>query len=133
MLSSDVYGATEFYPNGCALIQVDNIASNTHTAVITTSFKTHVKFKHDLEPYDKESKPIYWNGLALLSESFTVGRNFLDFNTGLLYYPQNLEEVHVASDNLIQGKMKVTYHDQKTAFANINGCRWAFYIDKDEF
>ncbi len=133
MLSSDVYDATEFYPNGCALIQVDKIASNSHTAVITTSFKTHVIFKHDLEPYDNDSKPIYWNGLALLSESFTVGRNFLDFNTGILYYPQNLEEVHVASDNLIQGKMKVTYHDQKTAFANINGCRWAFYIDKDEF
>ena len=133
MLSSDVYSATEFYPNGCALVQVDNIASNTHTAVITTSFRTHVTFKHELEPYDKESKPFYWNGLALLSESFTVGRKFLDFNTGRLYYPQGMGEIQVASDKLILGEIKENAFNSKKAFANINGCRWAFYIDKNEF
>lgn len=132
-LNNDVYGATEFFPNGCALVKVNNTASSEVTAVITTQFNKHVQFRHDLIPYDKEDSPQYWNGLALIRETFAIGYKFLDFNTGTAYVITNMEDPRVASDNLITGKMKVTYHDQKTAFANINGCRWVFYIDKDEF
>ena len=129
MLSSDVYGATEFYPNGCALIQVDGI----HTAVITTSFKTHVKFKHNLMEYDRENAPIYWNGLAIVADGvYSAPSEFLDFNTGIIYLP-NIKNWHIASDNLILGEIEESAFSSKKAFANINGCRWAFYIDKDEF
>ena len=45
----------------------------------------------------------------------------------------NIKNWHIASDNLILGEIEESAFSSKKAFANINGCRWAFYIDKDEF
>ena len=135
MLSSDVYGATEFYPNGCAIIKLTNTHhENTISAVITTKFETHVKFKHKLMEYDRENAPIYWNGLAIVADGvYNTHSHFLDFNSGVVYALTNIGNWHIASDNLILGEIKESAFSSKKAFANINGCRWAFYIDKDEF
>ena len=135
MLSSDVYGATEFYPNGCAIIKLTNTHhENTISAVITTQFDVHVKFKHNLMEYDRENAPIYWNGLAIVANGvYNAPSHFLDFNSGVIYDLTNIKNYHIASDNLILGEIEESAFTSKKAFANINGCRWAFYIDKDEF
>ena len=135
MLSSDVYGATEFYPNGCAIIKLTNTHhENTISAVITTKFDVHVKFKHNLMEYDRDNAPIYWNGLAIVANGvYSDPSHFLDFNTGIIYDLTNIKNYQIASDNLIMGEIEESAFSSKKAFANINGCRWAFYIDKDEF
>ena len=135
MLSSDVYSASEFYPNGCAIVKLTNTShENTISAVITTDFKIHVKFKHDLMGYERENAPIYWNGLAIVANGvYSTPSHFLDFNSGVIYDLTNIKNYHIASDNLILGEIDESAFSSIKAFANINGCRWAFYIDKNEF